>query len=139
MPLTTIEQVTETKIKRADAPTGLINCYTFRLDEPIAHDTSLVFYTTPQYAAVYLDGELVCSLQPAGEHRITKTLGSNWVMIPLYAEDSGKTVRVEITPAYQSFQNRDVTFLLGSPLAVYKDRLTQDLPQILLVRRSGII
>ena len=139
MPLTTIEQVTETKIKRADAPTGLINCYTFRLDEPIAHDTSLAFYTTHQYAAVYLDGELVCSLQPAGEHRITKTLGSNWVMIPLYAEDSGKTVRVEITPAYQSFQNRDVTFLLGSPLAVYKDRLTQDLPQILLVMRSGII
>ena len=132
MPLTTIEQVTETKIKRADAPTGLINCYTFRLDEPIAHDTSLAFYTTHQYAAVYLDGELVCSLQPAGEHRITKTLGSNWVMIPLYAEDSGKTVRVEITPAYQSFQNRDVTFLLDSPLAVYKDRLTQDLPQILL-------
>ena len=139
MPLTTIEQVTETKIKRADAPTGLINCYTFRLDEPIAHDTSLAFYTTHQYAAVYLDGELVCSLQPAGEHRITKTLGSNWVMIPLYAEDSGKTVRVEITPAYQNFQNRDVTFLLGSPLAVYKDRLTQDLPQILLVMRSGII
>ena len=132
MPLTTIERVTETKIKRADAPTGLINCYTFRLDEPIAHDTSLAFYTVHQYAAVYLDGELVCSLQPAGEHRITKTLGSNWVMIPLYAEDSGKTVRVEITPAYQSFQNRDVTFLLGSPLAVYKDRLTQDLPQILL-------
>ena len=90
MPLTTIEQVTETKIKRADVPTGLINCYTFRLDEPIAHDTSLAFYTTHQYAAVYLDGELVCSLQPAGEHRITKTLGSNWVMIPLYAEDSGK-------------------------------------------------
>lgn len=107
MPLTTIEQVTETKIKRAGRADRSHQRYTFRLDEPIAHDISLAFYTTHQYAAVYLDGGLVCSLQPAGEHRITKTLGSNWVMIPLYAEDSGKTDETDDQPGRRAESGGD--------------------------------
>lgn len=127
-----VEDVTETELTQEDAPIGVKKEYTFTLGDAIAHDTSLAFYTVHQYVTVYLDGEEIYSLKPAGSHRFTKTVGSNWVMIPLYAADSGKEVKVEITPVYESFRNREVTFLIGSPLAIYRNRLAKDLPQIIL-------
>lgn len=130
--ITTIEAEEVSELVQEDAPIGMKTVYTFTLEDVIPNDRTLAFYTVHQYVTVYLDGEKVYSLQPAGENRLTKTVGSNWVMIPLYAEDGGKKVQVEITPAYKSFKNREITFLLGSSLAIYKDRLTRDLPQILL-------
>ncbi len=127
-----VENVTETELTQEDAPIGVQKEYTFTLGDAILHDTSLAFYTVHQYVTVYLDGEEIYSLKPAGSHRFTKTVGSNWVMIPLYAADSGKQVKVDITPAYESFRNREVTFLIGSPLAIYRNRLAKDLPQIIL-------
>lgn len=53
-------------------------------------------------------------------------------MIPLYREDAGKEIRVEITPVYESFRDREVVFLIGSQLAIYTDRLYRDLPQLVL-------
>lgn len=127
-----VEDVTETELTQEDAPIGVQKEYIFTLGDTIPHDTSLAFYTVHQYVTVYLDGEEIYSLKPAGSHRFTKTPGSNWVMIPLYAEDGGKEVKVDITPVYESFRNREVTYLIGSPLAIYRSRLAKDLPQIIL-------
>lgn len=129
---TEVKNVTETEKVQRDAPAGIRKEYTFRLDADIDHDTSLAFYTVHQYVTVWLDGENIYSLQPSEGTRISKTVGSNWVMIPLDFKDGGKEVRVEITPVYTSFKNREVTFLVGSPLAIYRNRLTRNLPQILL-------
>ena len=127
-----IDDVTETEITREDAPIGIQKEYTFTLGGAIRHDTSLAFYIVHQYVTVYLDGKEIYSLKPSGSHRFTKTVGSNWVMIPLYATDSGKEVKVDITPVYKSFRDRKVTFIIGSPLAIYRSRLAKDLPQIIL-------
>ena len=127
-----VKDVTETEFAQEDAPIGIQKEYTFTLDDDIPHDSCLAFYTVHQYVTVYLDGEEIYSIQPAGSHRFTKTVGSNWTMLPLYAEDSGKKVKVDITPVYESFRNREVTFLIGSPLAIYRSRLVKDLPQIIL-------
>lgn len=127
-----IEEVTETEYAQEDAPIGIQKEYTFTLDNSISYDMSLAFYTVHQYVVVYLDGEEIYRLQPTGSHRFTKTVGSNWIIIPLYTTDSGKEVKVIITPVYESFRNREVTFLVGSPLAIYRDRLAKDLPQITL-------
>ena len=127
-----VRNVTETEMVQEDAPAGVRKEYTFLLDTDISYDMSLAFYTVHQYVTVWINGEMVYSLQPSQEHHISKTLGSNWVLIPLDSRDGGKEVRVEITPVYQSFKNREVTFLVGSPLAIYRNRLSRDLPQILL-------
>lgn len=127
-----VKDVTETEFAQEDAPIGIQKEYTFTLDDDIPHDSCLAFYTVHQYVTVYLDGEEIYSIQPAGSHRFTKTVGSNWTMLPLYAEDSGKKVKVDITLVYESFRNREVTFLIGSPLAIYRSRLVKDLPQIIL-------
>lgn len=118
--------------KREDVPIGVIKEYTFSISDTLATDSYLAFYMVHQCAEVWLDGQQVYSIKPSGERRITKTVGSNWAMLPIYREDAGKEVRVEITPAYESFRNRKVEFLIGSQLAIYKDRLSKDLPQIIL-------
>lgn len=128
----TIKDVTVRKVSAPDTPVGIRWEYTFFLDQQMVSGSSLAFYITNQYACVWLDGEEVYSLLPTGQQRFTKTTGSNWVMIPLYDTDEGKEVRVEITPVYESFKDRQVVFLTGSSLAIYRDRLIRDLPQILL-------
>lgn len=116
----------------ADAPIGVKKEYCFSLDEVLDNDTHLAFYTVHQYVEVYLDGEKIYSLEPSKETHITKTVGSNWTMIPLYREDAGKEIRIEITPVYESFRNREVEFITGSSLAIFRDRLSKDLPQLVL-------
>lgn len=120
------------EIMREDTPIGVIKEYTFPLNESIVNDTHLAFYTVHQYVEVYLGGQKIYSLKPSEENRMIKTVGSNWVVIPLYREDAGKEIRVEITPVYESFRNREVEFLVGSQLAIYVNRLSKDLPQLIL-------
>lgn len=120
------------EIESADAPAGVLEEYTFILDDTLSNDTHLAFYTVHQYVKVYLEGQLVYSLKPSKDQRLIKTVGSNWTMIPLYREDAGKEVRVEITPVYGSVRGREVEFLVGSTLDIYTDRLSQDLPQLVL-------
>lgn len=124
--------VTEKKDNTKEAPIGIIKEYRFNLGDNLKGDTSLAFYTVHQYVIVKIDDEEVYKLLPSGDNRITKTVASNWVMIPLYTEDSGKEVCVEIIPVYQSFRNRQVDFLVGNPLDIYRARLAKDLPEIVL-------
>ena len=120
------------EIEDPATPIGIKKEYTFTLDEKLYEDTCLAFYTVHQYVEVLLDGEMEYTLMPSGKNRISRTVGSNWNMIPIYREDAGKTVQVRIIPAYESFRNREVEFLIGSDLAIYRDRLYKDLPQLIL-------
>lgn len=120
------------EIHSTDAPIGVKKEYTFTISDNLSIDTHLAFYTVHQYVDVYLDGENVYNLKPSKGKRISKTVGSNWVMIPLYREDAGKEIRVVITPVYESFKNREVEFLIGSELGIYTKRLFLDLPQLIL-------
>ncbi len=127
-----LENISCREIEDENAPIGTRKEYTFSLNEILKNDIHLAFYTVHQYVDVYLDGQEIYSLKPAEKNRISKTVGSNWVMIPLFREDAGKEIRVVITPVYESFRNREVEYLVGSPLAIYKDRLSRDLPQLIL-------
>lgn len=120
------------EVEDTNTPIGVREEYTFTLDKTIANDTNLAFYTVHQYVEVWLDGENVFRLYPSQEQQLCKTVGSNWVMLPIYREDAGKEIRVEIIPVYESFRDRKVEIYIGSELAIYKDRLSKDLPQLLL-------
>ena len=127
-----VQDYTCREVEASDAPIGVIKEYTFSVSNSLERDTCLAFYTVHQYVDVWLGGERVYSLKPSGENYITRTVGSNWVMIPLYREDAGKNVRIEITPVYESFRNRKIDFLIGSQLAIFRDRLYKDFPQLIL-------
>ena len=120
------------EVESKGTPIGVKKQYTFSVNEFLESDTCLAFYTVHQYVDVYMDGQLIYSLQPSANQKISKTVGSNWVMIPLYREDKGKEICVELTPVYESFRNRKVEFLIGSQLSIYLERLNKDFPQLIL-------
>lgn len=120
------------EVESKGTPIGVKKQYTFSVNEFLENDTCLAFYTVHQYVDVYMDGQLIYSLQPSANQKISKTVGSNWVMIPLYREDKGKEICVELTPVYESFRNRKVEFLIGSQLSIYLERLNKDFPQLIL-------
>lgn len=130
--VTSVEEYTCREIESTDAPIGIKKEYTFTISDNLTIDTHLAFYTVHQYVDVYLDGEHIYTLRPSKGKRISKTVGSNWVMLPLYCEDAGKEIRVVITPVYESFKNREVEFLIGSELGIYTNRLFLGLPQLIL-------
>lgn len=130
-----IRQITDyacKEINDENSPIGSRKEITFTLDKTIETDVTLAFYTVHQYVSVWLDGENVYQLQPYENLKFSKTVGCNWVMIPIYREDAGKEVKIEITPVYESFRNREVELLIGSELSIYKERLSKDLPQLIL-------
>ena len=121
-----------TEVERAASPLGVDVEYSFVLNDALPHDTHLAFYAIHQYVHIYLDGELVYTLEPSGDTDRIATIGSNWVVFPLYREDSGKNVRVVMTPVYKYSRDVEPEFLLGSPLGVYIDQLAEDLAQLIV-------
>lgn len=137
-----ITDIQESEVQSADSPIGICRQYEFTLDNEITGGISLAFYTVHQYVTVSMDGKEVYSLNPASnghKRRVTKTIGSHWVMIPLHGEDVGKQVKIQVTPVYESFHNRQMDFLIGTPYAIYRDRLQKDLPQLMLSALAVII
>ena len=78
------------------------------------------------------NNELLYRLKLFENNEVGKTTASNWILLPLYPEDSGKEVRVRITPAYESVRNREMVFLVGSQIQIFLNQLRLDLPQLLL-------
>ena len=53
-------------------------------------------------------------IHPDENNKISLSVSSNWVTVPIYREDSGKQVRVIVTPVYKSVTDRNITFNIGS-------------------------
>lgn len=107
------------------APAGVNRVFRWTL-EPGNDGDSITFYVIHHYVKVYLDGELVYSLQPSSANRIGKTTSSNWISVPIYPEDAGKEVVVVATPVYKSVINGEIEFLVGSRFSVFSECLLED-------------
>ena len=120
------------EIKDEEAPAGIRKEYRWTLGNLDENDDCIAFYTVHQYATVYVEEELVYSLSLQENNIIGNTTANNWAIIPLYVTDSGKEVRVEITPIYKSIVKRKTSFFVGSEYQMYVDRLKADLLTIVL-------
>lgn len=114
-----------------DAEGRLVRRFRFTLDE-VAYDATLAFFFCHQDAAVYLDGEQVYALGVAPQLSIVRTSGCSWAMLPLYREDTGKEVVVELTPVYKNYRDQKIEFLVGSKYAICTAQLVHALPEMLL-------
>lgn len=120
------------EIEDSSAPIGVRREYRWMMDDIGTDDTTLAFYLVHHYAEVYFDNELVYSLMPKDTNRIGKSISSNWVTVPVYSSDSGKEVRIVVTPVYESVRNRQIEFEIGSFHMLYLAQLKSDLPQLIL-------
>ena len=129
---TIVDDYTLREFEDPDAPVGIRKEYSWVLDDFGTNENSLGFYLIHHYAQVYFDDELMYSLMPDPDNQISRGVSSNWVMIPIYPEDSGKEVRVVVTPAYKNVENRSVEFAIGSRYSICINQLKQDLPKLIL-------
>ena len=127
-----VQEVIREEVESAGSPIGVDVEYSFTVADPLEHDTHLIFNVVHQYVHIYMDEELVYALWPSGETDKITTIGTSWVMFPLYREDSGKDIRVVVTPAYKYARDWSPEFLIGSPLTVYIDQLGKDLPEMIV-------
>ncbi|MDY4490841.1 MAG: GGDEF domain-containing protein [Candidatus Faecousia sp.] len=114
------------------SPTGYAKEFTWTLEEVSAGGECLNIYLVHHTAQVYLDDELVYDLSSGAGSRICGSVGSNWCSIPLYPEDSGKTVSVVTEPAFSVSAGRNPEFYQGSRYEVFRSFLTRDLLELLL-------
>lgn len=124
-----VENAVYERVEKADAPIGIVNEYRFTLGE-IGHADMLVFYINHYNIEVYLADECVYSVTTSDDS--IRTPGGVWTMLPLYAYDTGKEVRVVLSPLYRNYQDKVPEFLLGSELAIYKAAFYKALPELML-------
>ena len=127
-----VDHVAVEEISDETAPIGKKQIYTFSIEHLGRSDNSLAFYLVHQFADVYLDGELVYSLGHDPDSKIGKSPSSNWVIIPLYQEDKGSEVLIEVTPVYPAVKDRAVEILVGSHFNVLTKCLLADLPALII-------
>lgn len=120
------------EIADSQTPIGMRREYKWKLDQIWQGENCLAFYVAHHYAQVFIDDELVYQLMPREDTMIGKTSANNWVIVPLYAEDVGKEITVELFPVYENVQQRETTFFIGSQRQIYERALQNDLPQLLL-------
>lgn len=128
----TVEGYTIREIEDSAAPAGIRKEYEWTLGDVDVDESCLLFYVVHHYAEVLLDGEAVYILTQGENNRIGGSPSSNWVVVPLSTSDSGKTVRVIVTPAFRSVAEREINFIIGSRFAVLAARFRADFFQILL-------
>lgn len=132
MPVSDVTDYSSETVTDGNAPAGIRQLYTWRLDGKLPNDASLVFYIIHQYAEVYLDGECIYSLSLASDTNIGTSPASNWVIIPFSEDDAGKTVKIVITPVYRSASEFVPQFKLGSFYLIYKSAISSDIIKIIL-------
>ena len=129
---TVVNDYSVREIEDPQAPAGIRKEYSWVLDDIGTNDNCLGFYLIHHYAEVYFDDELMYSLMPDEDNKIARGVSSNWVLIPIYPRDSGREVRVVITPAYSNVENREIEFAIGSRYSICFNQLKEDLPKLLL-------
>lgn len=131
-----VEDVTYTRTD--EGKKCLCEC-SFTLQELTGHE-SLVFYINHHDVRVFVGEECVYTLTSRDD--MFATSGDTWISVPLNTDDSGKEVRVLLTPQYDNYQEDNIEFLLGSEIAVHNATLHKSLPVMILsfcVIFSGIL
>ena len=126
------EDIAERIIEDPQAPEGIHREFTWTLGDAEHGTDCLAFYLVHTYAEVRINGELVYSLSPGEDNPVGSSVSSNWVLVPLSRDDSGREVQVTLTPVYKSVTDRSVQFLIGSRSELLRDCLKRDIPQIVL-------
>lgn len=115
---TVIHNVNYEQKKDKNTPTGVVNEYRFTLKDVEDTDT-LVFFINHHMIDVYV--EETCIYHIEGKKDSIDTPGGVWSMIPLCQEDSGKEIRVVLTPVYKNYQDKSTEFMVGSALEIYQN------------------
>lgn len=115
-----------------EAPAGIVREYSITVPKNVVSGSCLGFFTSHQSVRIEMDGEEIYSVFPAEKNKLAKTTGSRWNAVPIYEDDIGKMLLIEITPAYSSVVSKTPKFYVGSEAELITGQIKSDLPQYLL-------
>ncbi len=125
------EYEAETNLDRV-ATIGIRQDYTFRLQGVEEAYSQLMFYTIHQNVRVFLN-EVCIYRMVADEVGVSgKSPGCVWNQVSFAESDNGKSVRVEITPVYESSVDIVPEFYFGTKADIMQDVVSKGLPIIIL-------
>lgn len=128
---TPIEPMVESVADDA-SPTGMARKFTFTLPAPLPGENTLAFYVVNHSVTLYRDGELYYQVKAPEGKALGRSNGCYWVALPIGAGDAGREYQVILQPAYASFSDWPVAFVMGEGLAIYSGALEQALPQMIM-------
>ncbi len=119
-------------IPKESAPLGVQRICTMKAGDLTDGSECLAFFAIHQYVDVYVGNELVYSLKKADICDIGKTAGTNWINVSLDQKDSGKELKVVLTPVYEDFIHAEMEFVEGPQLEIIMKQLQSDWYEIVL-------
>ena len=102
------------KVENVDEGTDV---YTLNPSSLDAHNHTLLFYSNHQEIFVYVDGEMVYSLESA-ESIFGRTPGAMWNIIALPTD--AQEVVVKAVQAYPEMDNQKLVFEIGNAISMYR-------------------
>lgn len=127
------------EVPNQNSPTGVSCRYTWKMDPSPAHGSTLGIYTFHQYVRVYVNGVEQYRLEAAEEDQIVRTPGATWCFFPIYQQDAGKEICIEITPVYESARDREPVVFMGTVQDIFLLTAKAELPQIILCILTVIV
>ena len=127
-----------TRISLEDAPLtespsalggGTRKTYSFRLPSGGSVGDCLILYNTHQYCTVRIDGQTRYTYEDT-ELQFIRTSGRYWVCVPLGSRDFGKSVELQLTPAYAYASSPDIYVCQADRFI--SEMIARDLPFLLL-------
>ena len=128
----TLNQYSVEQISDSSTPIGIRKEYRIALTGIDSSESCLCFYLVHHTADVYIDDELVHSLNISENNRINNTTGSNWVTIPIHEEDNGKELTIILTPLFKNVAGFKPEFLVGSHYSIVVSQFKEDIPQLFM-------
>lgn len=110
------------------APIKVKRTFTTTIDDTFVQDDYLAFYVPQSYVNVYIDSNLIYQVN----NNETKSVGNNYVLIPITENVVGKELKVEIYPVYKFFADRDITFYKGPLENIYNKEIGNNILELLL-------
>ena len=127
-----IENVQKNIDENIDAPLGIVKKYEIELENLSSGENCFAFFIRHQYAKVFIDDELTYLLAAPEGNRIGKTVGSEWVIIPLFPTDAGKKIKVEIMPIYEGVTSWEPEFKLGTHYNIFREIMQEELMLLII-------
>lgn len=115
-----------------NAPVGIRQEYSFRIDGITSSYRDIVFYSIHQNVEVYIGEECVYAMKPAATNTFGKTPGCIWNHVILDEEDNGATIKIVCFPVYKSSVDIVPEVFLGTRYSVYADIVKSSAPSVLL-------
>ncbi len=127
-----VHDVKYEKIIDETAPQGVVKRYTMTIDDFHTNANCFAFYVVHHYAKVYIENELVYDFCPSKTTNVGRTLGCDWVIVPIIHDDENKIITVELTPVYFDVVEDEIEFLHGSQYDIFIDILVGDLTWLII-------